>query len=105
MAKISCLCSFLDFATLLKVRHLLFTLMAPHGKELSQDLKYLISETNKKNKSQRQFAKVIGKRPASIQKIIKKFQAEASTYKARSLRSGILTNRECCTIVRKVKEH
>ncbi|GFV51357.1 hypothetical protein TNCV_4687201 [Trichonephila clavipes] len=53
--------------------------MPPRGKELSKDLKDAIIKLYKESKSQRQIAKIIGKSPATVQKIIEKFQAEGNT--------------------------
>ncbi|GFV51113.1 tc1-like transposase protein [Trichonephila clavipes] len=52
--------------------------MPPLGKELSKDLKDTIIKLYKKSKSQRQIVKIIGKYPATVQKIIEKFQAEGT---------------------------
>ncbi|GFX70608.1 hypothetical protein TNCV_875821 [Trichonephila clavipes] len=50
--------------------------MSPRGKELSKDLKDAIIKLYEESKSQRQIAKIIGKTPATVQKIIEKFQAD-----------------------------
>ncbi|GFW51773.1 hypothetical protein TNCV_1187051 [Trichonephila clavipes] len=68
--------------------------MPLHGKELSKDLKDVI-KVYKERKSQRQIAKIIGKSPATVQKIIEKFQAEGNTLKKpRTGRPPIFTDRE-----------
>ncbi|GFW30549.1 hypothetical protein TNCV_454871 [Trichonephila clavipes] len=53
--------------------------MPLRGKELSKDLKDVIIKVYKESKSQRQIAKITGKSPAAVQKIIEKFQAEGNT--------------------------
>ncbi|GFR07700.1 hypothetical protein TNCT_135621 [Trichonephila clavata] len=79
--------------------------MPPRGKELSKDLKDAIIKLNKESKSQRLIAKIIGKSPATKQKTIEKFQAEANTLnKPRTGRPPILTNRERRIIVGNVKK-
>ncbi|GFW80147.1 uncharacterized protein TNCV_460551 [Trichonephila clavipes] len=75
----------------------------PRGKELSKDLKDAIIKLNKESKSQRQIAKIIGKSPATVQKIIEKFQAEGNTLnKPRTGRLPIFPERERRIIVRNV---
>ncbi|GFQ66383.1 hypothetical protein TNCT_109141 [Trichonephila clavata] len=69
--------------------------MPPRGKELSKDLKDAIIKLYKESKSQRQIAKIIGKSPATLQKIIEKFQAEGNTLnKPRTGRPPIFTDQE-----------
>ncbi|GFV67026.1 hypothetical protein TNCV_357121 [Trichonephila clavipes] len=69
--------------------------MPPLGKELSKDLKDTIIKLYKESKSQRQIAKIISKYPATVQKIIEKFQAEGNTVnKPRTGRPPIFTDRE-----------
>ncbi|GFW43715.1 transposable element Tcb1 transposase [Trichonephila clavipes] len=75
--------------------------MPPHGKELSKDLKDTIIKL-----SQRQIAKIIGKSPATVQKIIEKFQAEGNTLnKPRTGRPPIFTDRERRIIIGNVKKN
>ncbi|GFU80979.1 hypothetical protein TNCV_1277251 [Trichonephila clavipes] len=79
--------------------------MPPRGKELSKDLKDVIMKLYKESKSQRQIAKIIGKSPATMQKIIEKFQAEGNTLnKRRTRRPPIFTDREGRIIVGNVKK-
>ncbi|GFV70565.1 hypothetical protein TNCV_4958141 [Trichonephila clavipes] len=69
--------------------------MTLRGKELSKDLKDVIIKVYKESKSQRQIAKIIGKSPATVKKIIEKFQAEGNTLnKSRTGRPSIFTDRE-----------
>ncbi|GFV63592.1 hypothetical protein TNCV_2195661 [Trichonephila clavipes] len=78
--------------------------MLPRGKELSKDLKNVIIKLYKESKSQRQIAKIIGKSPGTVQKIIEKFQAEGNTLnKARTGRPLSFTDRERRIIVGNVK--
>ncbi|GFW10483.1 hypothetical protein TNCV_892781 [Trichonephila clavipes] len=74
--------------------------MPPRGKELSKDLKCAIIKPFKKSRSQRQIAQIIGKSPATVQKIIEKFHAEGNTLnKSRTGRPPIFTDRERRIIV------
>ncbi|GFX29106.1 transposable element Tc1 transposase [Trichonephila clavipes] len=79
--------------------------MPARRKELSKDLKDAIIKLYKESKSQRQIVKIIGKSPATVQKIIEKFQAEGNTLnKPRTGRSPISTDRERRIIVGNVKK-
>ncbi|GFV26057.1 hypothetical protein TNCV_4398691 [Trichonephila clavipes] len=79
--------------------------MPPRGKELSKDLKDAITKLYKESKSQRRIAKIIGLSPATVQKIIEKFQAEGNTLnKPRTGRPPIFTDRERRIIVGNVKK-
>ncbi|GFQ65236.1 hypothetical protein TNCT_87871 [Trichonephila clavata] len=72
--------------------------MPPRGK----DLKGAIINLYKESKSQRQISKIIGKSPATVQKIIEKFQAEGNTLnKPRTGRPPIFTDRERRIVVGK----
>ncbi|GFX39889.1 hypothetical protein TNCV_2646521 [Trichonephila clavipes] len=80
--------------------------MPPLGKELSKDLKDTIIKLYKESKSQRQITKITGKYPATVQKIIEKFQAEGNTLnKPRTGRPPIFTDRERRIIVGNVKKN
>ncbi|GFW37809.1 hypothetical protein TNCV_4630141 [Trichonephila clavipes] len=80
--------------------------MPLHGKEVSKDLKDEIIKVYKESKSQRQIAKIIGKSPATVQKIIQKFQAEGNTLnKPKTGRPPIFTDRERRIIVGNVKKN
>ncbi|GFW73055.1 transposable element Tcb2 transposase [Trichonephila clavipes] len=80
--------------------------MPPLGKELSKDLKDTIIKLYKESKSQRQIAKIIGKYPEIVQKIIEKFQIEGNTLnKPRTGRPPIFTDREKRIIVGNVKKN
>ncbi|GFR00189.1 hypothetical protein TNCT_275781 [Trichonephila clavata] len=79
--------------------------MPPRGKELSKDLKDAKIKLYKESKSQRQIAKIIGKSPTTVQKMIEKFQAEGNTLsKPRTVRPPIFTDRERRIIVGNVKK-
>ncbi|GFT64805.1 hypothetical protein TNCV_2256531 [Trichonephila clavipes] len=79
--------------------------MPPRGKESSKDLKDAIIKLYKERKSQRQIVKIIGKSPATVQKIIEKFQAEGNTLnKPRTGRPPISTDRERRIIVGNVEK-
>ncbi|GFR20650.1 hypothetical protein TNCT_515841 [Trichonephila clavata] len=79
--------------------------MPPRGKELSKDLKDEIIKLYKESKSQSQITKIIGKSPATVQKIIEKFQADGNTLnKPRTGRPSIFTDRERRIIVGNVKK-
>ncbi|GFW15864.1 hypothetical protein TNCV_4431381 [Trichonephila clavipes] len=78
--------------------------MPLRGKELSKDLKDVIINVYKESKYQRQIAKVIDKSPATVQKILEKFQAEGNTLnKPRTGQLSIFTDRERRIIVGNVK--
>ncbi|GFV23489.1 hypothetical protein TNCV_4782001 [Trichonephila clavipes] len=80
--------------------------MPSGGKELSNDLKDAIINFYKESKSQRQIAKIIGKNPATVQKILEKFQAEGNTLnKPRTGRPPISTDREKRIIVGNMKKN
>ncbi|GFV49088.1 hypothetical protein TNCV_236221 [Trichonephila clavipes] len=80
--------------------------MPLRGKGLSKDIKNVIMKVCKESKSQRQIAKIIGKSPATVQKIIEKFQPEGNTLnKPRIGRPPIFTDRERRIIVGNVKKN
>ncbi|GFV74952.1 transposable element Tc1 transposase [Trichonephila clavipes] len=80
--------------------------MPPRGKELLKYLKDAIIKLSKENKYQRQIAKIIGKSPATVQKIIEKFHAEVITLnKPRTGRPPIFMDRERRIIVGNVKKN
>ncbi|GFY19432.1 hypothetical protein TNCV_4128191 [Trichonephila clavipes] len=59
-----------------RVKYINNSPMSRRGKELSKDLKNSIIKLYEESKSQRQIAKIIGKSPATVKKIIEKFQAD-----------------------------
>ncbi|GFU87123.1 hypothetical protein TNCV_430271 [Trichonephila clavipes] len=78
----------------------------PLGKELSKDPKDTIIKLYKESKSQRQIVKIIGKYPATVQKLIEKFQAEGNTLnKPITGRPPIFTDRERPIIVGNVTKN
>ncbi|GFT06172.1 hypothetical protein TNCV_1595731 [Trichonephila clavipes] len=79
--------------------------MPPRGKKLLKYLNDAIIKLYEESKSQMQIANIIGKSPATVQKIIEKFQAEGNTLnKPRTGRPPIFTDRERRILVGNVKK-
>lgn len=95
-----------NFLILVKIVLAYVLKMAPRGKELPIEMKNLIIKHHNEGKSIRKVAELIDRSPATVQKILKKYEIFGTLDNmARSGRPRTFTEQESRLIIRKVKKN